>query len=162
MKIADLLRGDGSSTMQPRWDGKIILAAMFILGYYVLVLVMAWRPLPTSNAQLMHDAMLVLGPGIGVILGALYRTTGADERQAQLRSSDLQTAITTPTTVDAAPAPTPGYSYTNGASTASLRPAVEPATVTDRGAPTNVYDGPPPADVPPASTDVPEEPSWPS
>lgn len=82
----------------PKWDGKLVLAGFFIIGYYALVLIMAWRPLPTSNASLVHDAIATLGPVVGLIFGALFRTTGAEERSAALRSADLQTAITSPPT----------------------------------------------------------------
>jgi hypothetical protein len=74
----------------PKWDGKLVLAGIFIIGYYSLVLIMAWRPLPTTNAGLIRDAMLTLGPVVGLIFGSLFRTTGAEERNAALRSADLQ------------------------------------------------------------------------
>lgn len=82
----------------PTWDGKLVLAGLFIVGYYTLVILMATRPLPAANAQLVRDALITLGPPIGLIFGALFRTTGADERAAALRSSDLQTAIMAPPT----------------------------------------------------------------
>jgi hypothetical protein len=98
----------------PRWDGKLFLAGMFILGYYSLVFIMAWRPLPPTNASLVRDAMLTLGPIVGLIFGSLFRTTGAEERRDALRSGDLRAAIETPTTVIAPPADEPPNGQTNG------------------------------------------------
>jgi hypothetical protein len=80
----------------PTWDGKLVLAGLFIIGYYSLVLIMAWRPLPSTNASLIRDAMLTLGPVVGLIFGSLFRTTGAEERREALRSSDFKAALETP------------------------------------------------------------------
>jgi hypothetical protein len=77
----------------PSWDGKLVLAGLFIIGYYSLVFIMAWRPLPVTNAGLVRDAMLTLGPVVGLIFGSLFRTTGAEERNAALRSDEVKTAI---------------------------------------------------------------------
>jgi hypothetical protein len=106
MQIA--LQPDVESAMRPlfsfpKWDGKLVLAGFFIIGYYALVLIMAWRPLPTSNASLVHDAIATLGPVVGLIFGALFRTTGAEERNAVLRSADLQAAISAPPAATPAP-----------------------------------------------------------
>ena len=81
----------------PTWDGKVGLAAIFIIGYYVLVfvLVLGTGDLPTVKADIVRDAMLTLGPPIGVIVGALFRSTAADERFEALRSAEMQTAMTT-------------------------------------------------------------------
>jgi hypothetical protein len=85
----------------PRWDGKIVLAAIFIVGYFTLVLcmVLGKSHIDVNTAQLVRDAMLTLGPGIGLILGALFRTTAAEERTSAMRSADLRTAIETPSTI---------------------------------------------------------------
>jgi hypothetical protein len=82
----------------PTWDGKLVLAGLFILGYYSLVLIMAWRPLPTTNAGLIRDAMLTLGPVVGLIFGSLFRNTAAEERRDALRSSEVRAAIEAPGT----------------------------------------------------------------
>lgn len=80
----------------PTWDGKVVLAAVFIIGYYGLVFGMSSRALPKENIEIVRDAMLTLGPPIGVIVGALFRSTGAEERREALRSTELQAAITAP------------------------------------------------------------------
>lgn len=84
----------------PRWDGKLVLAAVFILGYYSLVwlLVLGTRDLTGVKADIVRDAMLTLGPPIGVIVGALFRTTAAEERRDAVRSADFQAALTAPGT----------------------------------------------------------------
>lgn len=87
----------------PTWDGKIVLAAIFIIGYFLLVLRLTDRSLPAENVELVKDALLVLGPPIGLIFHALFRTTAAEER-VEARSTDtLKTAIETP----GAPVPVP-------------------------------------------------------
>lgn len=85
----------------PTWDGKLVLAGIFIVGYYTLVILMVvlGNDLAQSKAGIVRDAMLTLGPPIGLIFGALFRVTGAEERRDILRSTELQTAITTPSTV---------------------------------------------------------------
>lgn len=89
------------------FDGKIVLAALFVLGYYGLVYrISGDKPIPPANAQLVRDALLVLGPPLGAIFNAIYRTTGAEERQSERRSDEIKTAITTPT-ITAAPDPAP-------------------------------------------------------
>jgi hypothetical protein len=113
MKIIDVLSDNGSSTMAPRWDGKVVFAAIFIIGYYALIFrISGTHPVPPQNAQMIRDGMLVLGPAIGVIVGALFRTTGADERSSARRSDELKTAIVTPS---AAPAPAPAPEEVRGA-----------------------------------------------
>lgn len=98
------MRSDRDDPMRPlfqlpQWDGKLVLAGLFIIGYYSLILIMAWRPLPATNASLIRDAMLTLGPVVGLIFGSLFRNTAADERRDALRSSELKTAIETPSIV---------------------------------------------------------------
>jgi hypothetical protein len=119
---------------------------------------MAWSPIPAINAQLIRDAMLVLGPGIGVILGALYRTTGADERQAQLRSADLQTAITTPASPAVENGPDPAL-VTSGLTNSAF--AAAPGVLSGSPQAPKPYDGPPGAHLAAVpETDVPEAPTW--
>lgn len=82
----------------PSWDGKLVLAGIFILGYYglVFVLVVGTRDLTGAKSDIVRDAMLTLGPPIGVIVGALFRNTNADERRDVLRSRELTSALAAP------------------------------------------------------------------
>lgn len=89
----------------PTWDGKLVLAGMFLVGYYITLLVVGRFPTPEANAALVHDGFVVLGPVVGLIFGALFRTTGAEERGRALASSDLQAAITAPPAPLALPTP---------------------------------------------------------
>lgn len=65
------------------FDGKLILGALFFLGYYALVSTFAFRDVPASNVGLLRDAMLVLGPPVGAIVNAIWRSDRRDEMQAQ-------------------------------------------------------------------------------
>lgn len=87
----------------PGWDGKLVLAALFFVGYYALVWRISAHDIPPANVQLIRDQLLVLGPGVGVILGAIYRQTAAEERKDQAQANILKTAIETPSTVVAQP-----------------------------------------------------------
>jgi hypothetical protein len=113
MKIFDGTGKAESLISFPTWDGKLVLAGIFIIGYYGMVYTLAQRGLPTENKEIIRDAMLTLGPPIGVIVGALFRSTGAEERREALRSTELQTAITTPSTM--APATDVGENVESGA-----------------------------------------------
>jgi hypothetical protein len=87
----------------PTWDGKLVLAGILIIGYYLLVIIIVRGTpagdLTASRAAVVHDALLTLGPPIGLVFGALFRSTGAEERNAALRSNELTTAIQTPSVV---------------------------------------------------------------
>lgn len=157
MKISDLLSNGGSETMAPRWDGKIFLAAIFIVGYYALIFrISGSHPVPVQNAQMIRDGMLVLGPPIGVIVGSLFRTTGADERANARRSDELKTAMATgPAIADAA------VSSNGLATSVSGQGGVAPPEPAPPAA--RPYEGPPAVPPQPAhSDDLPETPSWPS
>ena len=85
----------------PKWDGKLVLAPILFVGSYVI----AWRlpspatRMPAENVPLVRDQLLVLGPAIGVIVGALFRTTAADERASARNADVTKTAIETPSLV---------------------------------------------------------------
>lgn len=65
---------------RPR-DIRQFIGFSFLLGYYVMV----WRfidlraSLPEANLSLIRDAMLTLGPPVGLIVGAMFRSDLRDE-----------------------------------------------------------------------------------
>lgn len=67
---------------RPR-DSKMLVGVLFFLGYYVLVFAILRVAIPAENAPLVRDAMLVLGPVIGAIGQALFRTDIKDEIATQ-------------------------------------------------------------------------------
>ena len=101
MRLEQLMAERRALIELPSWDGKLVLGGIFIVGYYVLVILMVvgTNELAETKANIVRDAMLTLGPPIGIIIGALFRNTAAEERRDALRSNELQTAITTPSTV---------------------------------------------------------------
>lgn len=103
----------------PSWDGKIVLAGFLIVGYYALVLtVVVGTPagdLTPVRAGVVRDALLTLGPPIGLVFGALFRSTAAEERTAALRSADLQTALHAPSAPAAPSAAAIGAKVEQGA-----------------------------------------------
>lgn len=66
------------SPPRPR-DTRMIVGTLFFLGYYVLVFTMLKVVIPAENAPLVRDSLLVLGPVVGAIGSALFRTDVKDE-----------------------------------------------------------------------------------
>jgi len=69
------------SQRRPR-DIRQFIGFAFLLGYYVMVWQFASRTVPTENLDLIRDAMLTLGPPVGLIVGAMFRSDLRDEQQA--------------------------------------------------------------------------------
>lgn len=63
-------------------DTRMLVGVLFFLGYYVLVYQLLIKIVPEPNAPLVRDAMLVLGPVVGAIGQALFRSDVRDEIQA--------------------------------------------------------------------------------
>jgi hypothetical protein len=90
MKLLDYLDRAGERRLErykispprPR-DSRLFVGVLFFLGYYVLVFTMLKIIIPAENAPLVRDAMLVLGPVIGAIGQALFRTDLKDEIATQ-------------------------------------------------------------------------------
>lgn len=84
-------------------DYRVGLGALFFLGYYVLVFaLLRTRVLPEANSALVRDAMLVLGPVVGMIAQSLFRTDKRDEIAANntgeaFRAQRAQAEATTAT-----------------------------------------------------------------
>lgn len=62
-------------------DPRIIIGLIFILGYYGTIWTIGFRLMPEANLSLVKDAMLQIGPAIGVIVGALFRQSTLDEKR---------------------------------------------------------------------------------
>jgi len=67
---------------RPR-DTRMAVGVLFFVGYYGLVWGLMQVVLPHENAALVRDAMLVLGPVVGAIGQALFRTDLKDELATQ-------------------------------------------------------------------------------
>ena len=65
-------------------DVRMLVGTLFFVGYYVLLWrLMSVRGIPADNVGLIKDAMLVLGPIVGVIAQALFRSDVKDEIATQ-------------------------------------------------------------------------------
>lgn len=62
-------------------DVKAFIGLLFLAGYYLMVMRFMDRVIPEANVPLVRDAMLVLGPAVGLIVGALFRTDIRDEQR---------------------------------------------------------------------------------
>ncbi len=73
---------------RPLRDIRQFIGAAFIFGYYFLVYKITQIELPKANEALFRDALLTLGPPIGAIIGAMFRSDARDE-QATVNSGKL-------------------------------------------------------------------------
>ena len=64
-------------------DARLGLGLLFIICYYATLWVIGFREMPEANVGLIKDALLQLGPPVGVIVGALFRTDSNDERRTE-------------------------------------------------------------------------------
>ena len=96
---------------RPR-DTRMMVGTLFFLGYYVLVFTMLKVVIPAENAPLVRDSLLVLGPVVGAIGSALFRTDVKDEIAAtntgaafravgEQAKATVAAAATTPPSADA-------------------------------------------------------------
>lgn len=77
------LERDRLSPPRPR-DIRMLVGTLFFAGYYALVWrMMSGRGIPADTITLVKDAMLVLGPVVGMIAQALFRTDSKDEMATQ-------------------------------------------------------------------------------
>jgi hypothetical protein len=91
------------------------IGALFIFGYYSVVVVLAFHGVPETNGNLINNAMLQLGPPVGLIIGALFRTDKTDEKRAEntgkaldaINAAQGSSGSTTTTTVTKAPGGAP-------------------------------------------------------
>lgn len=67
---------------QPR-DIRQFIGFAFLAGYYAMVYRFATGDVPTGNVDLIRDAMLTLGPPVGLIVGAMFRSDLRDEQAAR-------------------------------------------------------------------------------
>jgi len=65
---------------RPR-DIRQLIGAAFLVGYYLMVYHFSQRSLPAENLDLIRDAMLTLGPPVGLIVGAMFRSDAREEQQ---------------------------------------------------------------------------------
>lgn len=66
-----------------RWDTKTLIGLLFLVGYYGIVFIFMFYEVPDKNQEMVSDSLLVLGPGVGLILGAIFRTDATDVRATE-------------------------------------------------------------------------------
>lgn len=85
-----------------RFDTQTLIGFGFLLGYYYLVWTFTRGEVPEANKDLVRDAMLTLGPPVGLIVGAIFRDSVRD------RQSTANTAAAFEAVKEAARAGTAG------------------------------------------------------
>jgi hypothetical protein len=68
--------------VKPARDIRQLIGFAFLAGYYVIVYRFLVAPIPAANVGLVRDAMLTLGPPVGLIVGAMFRSNARDDQQA--------------------------------------------------------------------------------
>lgn len=68
---------------RPARDIRQFIGFAFLCGYYVMVWRFATGEVPERNTDLIRDAMLTLGPPVGLIVGAMFRSDLKDEQAAR-------------------------------------------------------------------------------
>lgn len=83
MKLLEYLDRVGerraAAPYRPR-DIRQFIGFFFLLGYYVMVYQFTLGELPDKNVDLVRDAMLTLGPPIGIIIGAMFRSDAREDQ----------------------------------------------------------------------------------
>lgn len=79
---------------RPLRDIRQFIGFAFLAGYYVLVWQFALRTVPLPNVGLIRDAMLTLGPPVGLIVGAMFRSDARDEQATRNTGIALEAART--------------------------------------------------------------------
>lgn len=64
-------------------DIRQMIGFAFLAGYYIMVWRFATGAVPADNVDLIRDAMLTLGPPVGLIVGAMFRSDLRDEQAAR-------------------------------------------------------------------------------
>lgn len=65
---------------RPSRDIRQFIGFAFLAGYYVIVWQFIRDAIPAPNIGLVRDAMLTLGPPVGLIVGAMFRSDAREER----------------------------------------------------------------------------------
>jgi len=72
-------RAERRAGTRPR-DIRQLIGFAFLFGYYLMVYRFANAGIPAENLDLIRDAMLTLGPPVGLIVGAMFRSDARDEQ----------------------------------------------------------------------------------
>lgn len=72
---------------RPLRDIRQFIGFAFLAGYYFMVYKFATSNVPAGNLDLIRDAMLTLGPPVGLIVGAMFRSD-AREEQATVNTTE--------------------------------------------------------------------------
>jgi len=79
---------------RPLRDIRQFIGFAFLAGYYWMVYQFSQRALPVENLDLIRDAMLTLGPPVGLIVGAMFRSDARDEQATRNTGIALDAART--------------------------------------------------------------------
>lgn len=67
---------------RPPADPKLVMGALFLTAFFGLIIVLVFTTVPDSNKDMVRDSLLILGPGVGAIIQAMFRTDRRDEQAA--------------------------------------------------------------------------------
>ncbi len=67
---------------RPLRDIRQFIGFAFLFGYFVMVGKFMYMDVPPANIDLVRDSMLTLGPPVGLIVGAMFRSDAREEQAA--------------------------------------------------------------------------------
>lgn len=76
---------------RPLRDIRQFIGFAFLAGYYWMVWQFATSAVPAENIDLIRDAMLTLGPPVGLIVGAMFRSDAREEQSTANTAKALDT-----------------------------------------------------------------------
>lgn len=79
---------------RPLRDIRQFIGFAFLAGYYAMVYQFTRSDVPAANVDLIRDAMLTLGPPVGLIVGAMFRSDARDEQATRNTTIALDAART--------------------------------------------------------------------
>lgn len=72
-----------AQNQRPPRDIRQFIGFAFLAGYYAMVWRFSINAIPGENKDLIRDAMLTLGPPVGLIVGAMFRSDAKEDRATE-------------------------------------------------------------------------------
>ena len=81
---------------------RILFGLLFIVGYLAIIVISMFLSMTPDQRSMAHDGLLVLGPIVGAIAAAIWRTDKTDKQAAE-SITGLTAAVNTAMTLPPAP-----------------------------------------------------------
>lgn len=96
MKLLEYLDRRGERRLKlklarPPFDTRFLIGGLFLFGYYSIFYALTQFVLPAENVALVRDMLLILGPAVGAIVGAIFRSERRDDQATANTGKALDT-----------------------------------------------------------------------